>query len=168
MNQRSTPTTKGPLRPNVCILLFNQNSDLFLAERIDIPDHWQFPQGGVEDGHSEHTTVIKELWEEAGIKRELLGEFHRLTASNSYLWSDVPEYAKGKWIGQCQSFWVVEYLGSDNDIDLIAGCGENHVEFSRWCWCPIERIRELAAPIRLKGYEGALEEFLEYLRGRRK
>lgn len=166
MIDRAPSSANDPLRPNVCILLFNPKGELFLAERVNTPGHWQFPQGGIEDGDSEHTTVIKELWEECGIKRELVGETHRLTASNSYLWSEVPQFAKGRWKGQRQSFWVVEYLGSDNEIDLIAGCGENRVEFSRWCWCSVARVIELAAPIRVKGYEGALGEFLEFWRGR--
>jgi putative (di)nucleoside polyphosphate hydrolase len=32
-------------RPNVAAILQRENGDIFVAERINIPGAWQFPQG---------------------------------------------------------------------------------------------------------------------------
>ena len=67
-----------PLRPNVCMLLHNQDSDLFLGERYGEAGVWQLPQGGVEAEYSVEENVLRELEEEIGVGRDLLEIEHCL------------------------------------------------------------------------------------------
>ena len=154
--------SKLPLRPNVCMLLFNSEGKLFLGERLGEPGIWQFPQGGVEPDSTLEENALREIQEETGISRNRLRIFRRLNAVNEYEWESPPAYASGKWRGQSQTFWLVEFLGADNDVKLAAS---QHPEFMSWRWCSASEVRRIAEPKRLKGYEAALCEF-EALRQR--
>ncbi len=154
---------KLPLRPNVCILVFNTKLKLFLGERAGEKGVWQFPQGGVEEGLSTRENVYKELEEELGADRGRFKIIKKLKARHSYEFRRVPPYARGKWRGQRQSFWLVEFIGSDTDIDLA----RYEPEFSNWRWCTVKQVRRVAEPIRLPGYEPALKEFEKFARNKR-
>ena len=115
------PKRKLPLRPNVCMLLYNKKGELFLGERINKRAHWQFPQGGAEKRYSLRENVVRELKEELGIPRRTLGSIRKLAATHEYDWAKIPAYASGKWRGQSQTFWMVEFVGNDSDIDRCLG-----------------------------------------------
>jgi putative (di)nucleoside polyphosphate hydrolase len=138
------------------MLVYNHKLQLLMGERHGKADHWQFPQGGVERGASLRQTVIRELKEELGIPRRAIGAITRLDARHEYIWKKVPAYAKGKWDGQSQTFWLVEFVGSDEDIRLDASDDQ---EFDTWRWCSVATVRRIAASERRAGYEGALREF---------
>ncbi|MFN4896406.1 MAG: NUDIX domain-containing protein [Pseudomonadota bacterium] len=157
---KTRPKSAAALRPNVCMLVYNRKGQLFLGERLGQPGHWQFPQGGVEPGEALKANVLRELREEIGISKEQIGAIVKLRARHSYLWKRIPSYAKGRWVGQKQTFWLVEFIGRDGDIDLASA---EEPEFNRWRWCSVGVVRRLAAAERLPGYEKALEEFLEYV-----
>jgi putative (di)nucleoside polyphosphate hydrolase len=143
------------------MLVYNRKGQLFLGERLGKPGHWQFPQGGVEPGETLKANVLRELREEIGITEEHIGAITKLRARHSYLWSRVPAYAKGRWAGQQQTFWLVEFIGRNRDINLASA---EEPEFSRWRWCAVRTVRRLAAPERLPGYEKALGEFQDKIR----
>jgi putative (di)nucleoside polyphosphate hydrolase len=138
------------------MLVFDKKGRLLLAEREGRPGHWQFPQGGAESDRSLEENVIKELKEELGLKRRHLGKITQLEATHEYDWENPPSYAKGKWRGQAQTFWAVEFLGDDNDIRLDA---DEEQELSDWCWCSIEEVEKRADPKRLEGYTKALQSY---------
>lgn len=151
------PKRKLPLRPNVCMLVYNSRGQLFLGERLNKKGHWQFPQGGAERAYSLRENVVRELKEELGIPRRTIVSIRKLKATHKYDWAKIPGYAKGKWRGQSQSFWMVEYLGKNAEIKLDA---HDQPEFRRWRWASVATVRKLADSRRLAGYEGALEEFV--------
>ena len=150
---------KLPLRENVCMLLFNKEQRLFLGERQKEKGIWQFPQGGAEPHLSLEENVLKELEEELGIGRDSLRIVKRLEATHQYDFNNPPEYAVGKWRGQNQTFWLVEFLGSDAEINLE----NSEPEFMAWKWCSIKEVHQLAEPKRLPGYLKPLQEFEEFL-----
>jgi putative (di)nucleoside polyphosphate hydrolase len=150
------------LRPNVCILLYNAKGQLFMGERLGKRQHWQFPQGGVEVGQTLRATALRELQEEIGVSRRCVGAIQRLKARHWYLWKSPPAYARGKWVGQAQTFWLLEFIGTDADIDLHS---TDDPEFKRWRWCSIREVRKIAARERVAGYEQALREFAVIKRG---
>lgn len=150
--------TKLPLRPNVCMLIFNGEGNLFLGERYGVPGEWQFPQGGVNEKYSLEENVLRELEEELGADRERFEIVKKLRATHEYEWDAPPSYAKSKWRGQKQSFYLVSYKGDDSEIDF-----EKHdQEFMNWRWCSVMEVRELADPRRMKGYVLPLREFEDY------
>ncbi len=151
--------TQLPLRPNVCMLLFNREYRLFLGERHGEPGVWQFPQGGAEPEYSLEENVYRELEEELGIPRKSLKIERKLQATHEYEFKTPPSYAKGKWRGQTQTFWLVRFLGQDSELNLDTA----EPEFMAWKWCEIEEVRTLAEPKRLLGYERPLQEFRNFL-----
>jgi putative (di)nucleoside polyphosphate hydrolase len=145
------------LRRNVCMLVYNAKGQLFVGERSDRRKHWQFPQGGVEKNKTDRETVVRELREEIGITKRSIGRIRKLKATHAYLWRTIPAYAVGRWVGQAQTFWLVEFVGKDIDIDLAT---TKHQEFRNWRWCSATLVKRLVAPERRKGYRPALAEFL--------
>jgi len=150
---------KLPLRPNVCMLVFNSEGKLFLGERHKEAGIWQFPQGGVEDNFSLEQNVLRELEEELGAPAKLFKIIKQLSSTHEYEFDHPPEYAKGVWRGQSQTFWLVQFLGKDSDIKLE----QQNPEFMNWRWCCPEEVRKLAEPKRLPGYLKPLSEFEQNL-----
>ncbi|MCB0320357.1 MAG: NUDIX domain-containing protein [Bdellovibrionales bacterium] len=147
------------LRPNVCILLYNAQKKLFLGERCDCPGEWQFPQGGVEGDCSLEENVIREIEEEIGVSRDLIRVARRLRATHEYEWKEPREYGDQTYRGQTQTFWLVEFLGNDSDINL----NTPHPEFMDWKWCASKEIPNIAHKQRLAGYILPLREFEDFL-----
>lgn len=116
---------------------------------------WQFPQGGVEAGLSLEENVIKELTEELGADKKLFRIVQKLKSTHKYDFQKPPAYAIGKWRGQAQTFWLVEFAGKDSDINL----SRYQPEFESFRWCTPDEVRKLAEPKRLPGYLKPLEEF---------
>lgn len=159
-----TDLSQLPYRPNVCIIVMNAAGQLLLCERAGTPSGvWQFPQGGVEEGHTLEETVLKEAHEELGIDPAKLSIMRKLESTNEYTWEKPPEYAVGRWRGQSQSFWLVKFAGVDSDIKLDL----YEPELAQWRWCSPAEVRALAEPRRLSGYEGALREIEGLLRSQR-
>jgi putative (di)nucleoside polyphosphate hydrolase len=137
------------------MLVYNRDGHLFLGERHGNPGVWQFPQGGVDADSSLEENVCRELEEELGLQRSVIGTLTRLKATHEYDFARIPAYAVGVWRGQKQSFWLVQFLGTDRDIDL-----EMHTpEFMSWQWCSADDVRVKAEPRRIRGYGPALDEF---------
>lgn len=143
---------KNKYRKNVAILLRKDNL-FFVGERIKNPGEFQFPQGGVEFGKPLFNAAKRELFEETNVKSiKYVG-----CTENSYRY----EFSKRttdrkhkKYIGQEQTFFVFEFLGTDNEIKLDA----NDQEFASWKWVPIETVLEEIVPFKKKAYEGAINE----------
>lgn len=146
-------------RPNVCMLVFNQEKKLFLGERFGEPNHWQFPQGGVEPNLTLEENVLKELKEELGATKESFRIIKRLNTTFKYEWVTPPKYATDKWKGQEQTFWLVEYLGNNEELNLE----RYEQEFMSYRWCDINQVKTMAYPRRLKGYLPALAEYEQFL-----
>ena len=126
-----------PLRLGVGVIVLNNKNRVFVGKRIDNPiDKWQMPQGGVNYGEDLTTAMKRELKEETGIKNiKILREIDG--------WSEyeLPNYLlgkiwKGKYRGQKQKWFIVRFLGKDNEIDLETG----KPEFIDWQWLDIENL----------------------------
>ncbi|MBT6407024.1 MAG: RNA pyrophosphohydrolase, partial [Rhodospirillaceae bacterium] len=88
------PLKEMPYRPCVGALLLNRAGEVFVARRIDTPDGWQMPQGGIDDDESPLDAVLRELAEETGVTSvEVLGE------SSGWLQYDLPDELIGKVLG---------------------------------------------------------------------
>jgi len=146
---------KLPLRQNVCMLVYNSQYRLFLGERHGETGLWQLPQGGVEEEESLEENVLRELEEELGAEREKFQIVRQLESKHEYDWDKAPDYAKDKWRGQSQTFWVVKFRGLDSDINLET----EHPEFSSFMWATTEEIVQTAESKRVAGYKRPLAEF---------
>jgi 8-oxo-dGTP pyrophosphatase MutT (NUDIX family) len=54
-------------RPNVGIVIANDDGRLLWARRVGGRDAWQFPQGGVQEGEKPEDALYRELEEEVGL-----------------------------------------------------------------------------------------------------
>ena len=139
-----------PLRKGVGIVVLNKENKIFVAKRIDNPKNfWQMPQGGVNDGEDFLKAAFRELEEETSIKEvELIKE---LEGTTTY---ELPDHLlgiiwKGKYRGQKQKWFLMRYLGKDNDINIKT----NKPEFLDWKWIELEMITETVVDFKLHVYK---------------
>ncbi len=144
-----------PLRSGVGIILLNKDNKIFVAKRIDNPKNfWQMPQGGVDEGENDLEAAYRELYEETSIKKvELIQE---IDGSFTY---ELPDRLlgiiwKGKFKGQTQKWFLMKYLGNDNEINLKT----NNPEFLEWKWVNIDEITEIVVDFKLHVYRELKEK----------
>lgn len=122
-------------RPNVAAILTNVYRQIFIAERLNIRGAWQFPQGGVDEGEDEETAIFRELREEIGVER---GKLELLDRRGGYRYAfPKPRLKYGIYGGQEQTYFLMRFLGGDEDVNLAA----THQEFARWRWIHPEEFR---------------------------
>ena len=139
-----------PLRSGVGIVVLNKNNEVFVAKRIDNQKNfWQMPQGGVDDGEDYLTAAYRELEEETSIKNvNLIRELDGLIAYElpknllGVIW-------KGKYRGQEQKWFVMRFLGNDNEINIKT----KNPEFCEWKWINLENITDHVVDFKLHVYE---------------
>jgi putative (di)nucleoside polyphosphate hydrolase len=139
-----------PLRSGVGIVVLNKANKVFVAKRIDNPKNfWQMPQGGVDEGEDYLTAAYRELEEETSIKNvELISELDGLITYN------LPEHLlgiiwKGKYKGQSQKWFLMRYLGEDNQINIKT----KKPEFLEWKWVDLKEITNLVVDFKLHVYQ---------------
>jgi len=145
-----------PFRPCVGILLLNRQGQVFVGARNDIDgDHWQMPQGGIDDGETPEEAAFREMKEEIGTaKAEIIAEHaewihYRLP----------PELAqtawKGRYQGQKQRWFALRFLGSDEDIDIETA----HPEFRAWRWAEFDDLPTMTIDFKRDAYEEICQAF---------
>jgi len=144
-----------PLRNGVGIFLINKNNKVFVAKRIDNPrNFWQMPQGGVDEGEDLLTAAYRELKEETSISNVKL--IKEIDSTLSY---ELPDNLlgiiwKGKYKGQKQKWFLMRYLGEDEDINIKT----TNPEFLEWKWVDIDKITEIVVDFKLNVYKELKEK----------
>ena len=149
-----------PLRSGVGIVVLNKDNKVFVAKRIDNQKNfWQMPQGGVDNDESYLAAAYRELGEETSIKnvdfvKELNGLISYELPKNlqGVIW-------KGKYRGQEQKWFVVRFLGQDNEINIKT----KNPEFCEWKWIDLENITDLVVDFKLHVYEDIKKKVKEIL-----
>ena len=104
-------------RPNVAIVLMNEERRVFWAQRAN-NDGWQFPQGGMRTDETPIEAMYRELEEETGLMPhhvELIG------STPGWLRYRLPRryqrhYSKPLCIGQKQVWFLLRFLGDESVI----------------------------------------------------
>ena len=151
-------TDDRPYRPCVGVMLLNTAGLVFVGNRIDVPgDHWQMPQGGIDDGESPAEAALREVQEETGISPE---KVKVIRESGRWLHYDLPASLsrriwKGRYRGQKQRWFAMRFLGSDTDIDL----DYHKPEFGAYRWASLSDLPDLIVPFKRDTYEQVVNEF---------
>ena len=149
-----------PLRSGVGIVVLNKDNKVFVAKRIDNPKNfWQMPQGGIDEGEDFLSAAYRELEEETSITEvELIKELDGLTTYElpdnllGIIW-------KGKFRGQKQKWFLMRYLGKDEDINIKT----KNPEFLEWKWINLESLTEVVVDFKLHVYKELQEKIKKYI-----
>ena len=139
-----------PLRSGVGIVVLNKENKVFVAKRIDNPKNfWQMPQGGVDEGEDFLKAAYRELEEETSIKNVKL--IKELDGTITY---ELPDRLlgliwKGKYRGQEQKWFLMRFVGMDNEINIKT----KHPEFLEWKWVDLDKITDLVVDFKLHVYK---------------
>ena len=160
----SAPARALPYRRCVGIMLANADGKVWTGRRIpkwQDPDRlhklWQMPQGGIDKGETPIEAARRELYEETGAR-----SVEPLVESAGWLSYDLPPEILGitlggKYRGQTQKWFLMRFLGSDDEFDLaLPG---HPAEFDDWQWRAPEQVPELVVPFKRKVYEQVVAEF---------
>jgi len=149
-----------PLRTGVGIVVLNSDNKVLVGKRKDNPkNNWQMPQGGVDQGEELIAAMKRELMEETGIKNiKILKEF------NYWLEYELPKNLvgiiwKGKFRGQKQKWFIVRFLGKDDEINLDT----KHPEFIDWKWLDIKKLPEVIVHFKKDIYKKIQLEIYKFI-----
>ena len=151
-----------PYRPCVGVMLINPTGLIFAGQRIDTElPAWQMPQGGIDDGEGPLDAAMRELWEETGVTADLVSV---MSQTNDWLTYDlphsiVPRIWKGRFKGQKQLWFLLQFLGEDADIQIET----DHPEFSEWRWIDADEMLDSIVPFKRDLYRQVIDAFREHL-----
>ena len=141
---------KLPLRLGVGAVVLNKKNQVFVGKRKDNPvDKWQMPQGGVNEGEDLTQAMIRELHEETGIQNIKI-----INVIEGWYEYELPKYLlgriwKGKYRGQKQKWFIVKFLGNDEEINLEI----DKPEFIEWRWLDVKNLPSVIVDFKRKVYE---------------
>ena len=146
---------KLPMRVGVGIVILNNKNQVFVGKRIDNPgDKWQMPQGGVDNGEDFITAMKRELEEETSIRNIKI--IKKISQTYEY---ELPKKLvgiiwKGKFRGQKQQWFIVRFLGNENEINLKT----KQPEFIEWKWIEADMLPKIIVDFKKKLYQNLLKE----------
>lgn len=149
---------KKNYRPNVAAIVLSSAypfaCKVFIAQRSDMQDVWQFPQGGIDEGEDAKSALFRELKEEIGTDEvELLAEYP------FWLSYDFPSKVAKKmypYDGQTQKYFLVR-LKDDMKVNIHT----KHPEFSAYRFVDVEEIFKMTNHFKRKIYIKVIQYFKE-------
>lgn len=130
---RTTVIDSDGFRPNVGIVLANDQGQVLWARRVGGRDAWQFPQGGIDEGESPEQALYRELHEEVGLSPESV---EILGTTRGWLRYRLPRrfIRKGQnpvCVGQKQKWFLLRMVADDASVKLDLN---DKPEFDHWQW----------------------------------
>jgi putative (di)nucleoside polyphosphate hydrolase len=148
-------------RPNVGIILCNQERRLFWARRVG-QNAWQFPQGGIHQHETPEQAMFRELAEEVGLRPD---QVQVLGCTSRWLRYRLPKrYIRRQCgpvcIGQKQIWYMLRVNCEENAFCLDSS---EKPEFDQWRWVKYwQPLREVVY-FKRRVYLHALQELAPLL-----
>lgn len=161
--KKVTDYANEQFRQGVAVVLVKKGTNqIFFAMRTtdegdlvtDPKLKWTMPQGGLDEGEAPWDTLVRELEEEIGVLPNLIKKVQQHPEEQKFLF--VPLVEPCKWVGQAHRWYLCEFLGEDEDINL------NHrlpAEFAKFEWTTAEDVVARANPQQKVVYENVLTYF---------
>ena len=127
--------------------------------------HWQFPQGGVDQGESPDRAAWRELYEETGLTPdntrlvEKTQQWLRYQLPAALVKSRARNNEERQFVGQMQRWYLFQLTGSEDTIDLAA---TDQPEFDRWRWIEYWNPLETIVDFKKDVYREVLSHFHPY------
>ena len=141
--------------------MVNSRGQILICERFKIPNSWQFPQGGVDEGEEVKSALEREIEEEIGLMpesyeiRECRGGYRydypaKIRASKSG--------QKKKFIGQEQTYYLCQTKEDYPEIDLM----REPREFAQAKWIYPEEFDPAWLPhFKTEVYRAVMKDFFK-------
>lgn len=151
-------------RRGVGIVLFNNEHKIFIGKRYNqkagnsfnaLNEAWQMPQGGIDENESPQQAAFREMKEEVGTNKGKI-----IAVSKNWISYDFPSSIQnniwdGSFIGQTQKWFLIKFLGCDQDINL-----NQHIqEFSEWKWANTDYVINHIVDFKKNLYQKVFDEF---------
>jgi len=151
-------STAEEYRQNAAIIIINPKGKVLWCRRKN-EKGWQFPQGGIDKGETPKEAIIREVYEEVGLKSH---DINLLGSIEEWLYYDIPKNKIGKYIpsnfrGQKQKWFLAELISSDTKINLKT---TKQVEFDKWEWVTYWHPIAAGVDFKKKLYRNALTALL--------
>ena len=141
---------KLPMRQGVGIIVLNEKNKVFVGRRKDNPvNKWQMPQGGIDKNEKPLNAMKRELAEETSItKIKVLKEI------DNWLEYELPpnllgKIWKGKYRGQKQKWFIVKFVGKEDEINL----NTKNPEFIEWKWIDYNLLPDVIVSFKKEVYK---------------
>jgi putative (di)nucleoside polyphosphate hydrolase len=143
-------------RPNVGIIICNENNQLLWAKRTAM-DAWQFPQGGIKPGEDLEAAMYRELAEEVGLHADDITILGQTQEWVKYVFGGTKTTRSGEtYVGQKQIWFLVRLLVADEKVKLD---NTENPEFDEWKWVDYWHPAENIVPFKQDVYQHVLEHF---------
>ncbi len=119
--------TEFKYRENVAAILRNARGEILICERLGMRGAWQFPQGGIDDGETPEQALVREVWEEIGVKAK---DFTIVERRGPYRYLYGKDRIKRGFHGKVQCYFLCDFTGSDERIKVET----EHPEFQDFRW----------------------------------
>jgi len=143
-------------RPNVAMIIVSNNypqkKEIFIAQRNDLTDIWQFPQGGIDKGEKVQEALFRELEEEIGtLKAKVVAEYPEWI---SYDFPEKIAKTMKPYKGQIQRYFLLKLKKSEK-INLQT----KHPEFLSYKFVSVDEVLDLTAHFKKPVYEKVINYF---------
>jgi putative (di)nucleoside polyphosphate hydrolase len=143
-------------RPNVAMIIvsseYPQKKDVFIAQRNDLTDIWQFPQGGIDEGEEVHEALFREMEEEIGTDAATI-----VVEYPQWVSYDFPPKIATKmkpYKGQTQKYFLLK-LDKNAKINLDT----KHPEFINHKFVNVDKVLDYTAHFKQPVYEKVINYF---------
>lgn len=146
-------------RANAGVVLFNKKGLCWLGQRKGETGKysWQWPQGGMDAGEDHEEAALRELYEETGIRPDLLKKLGEVKGWLAYDFPpEVLAQKKKNLKGQKQRWFAYRFLGTDDDFDLKAVPPQ---EFQTFEWVKLKVAVKRIIPWKKPVYKAVAKEF---------
>ena len=144
---------KKVYRPNVVGVIFNDDGEVLIQKSRRFHNHWQFPQGGADEGESLDSAIVREVEEELEIGADKLKVIKKVPETHRYVAPRYGQLLQG-YKGQEQNIFLLKYTGGHKTFSY-----QNNDEVSEAKFFKKDEVAKILHKDRLPVWEIAKKYF---------